>query len=123
MKLVMDFYIQMQIEGNKRGKSEKAACRPLSPERNQGKKHFNGLRQEGTQEEHQVKQVPEETAEKKLSHPPISSEKKLEDGRPQGSYIVGGSVSGLNFITFTNRKPPVYYGATKESYLSSLCKS
>lgn len=35
-----------------------------------------------------------------------------------GSYIVGGSAFGWNFITFPGHKP-VYYGPTKESFRAS----
>ena len=43
-----------------------------------------------------------------------SSEKlRAEDG--QGSYIIGGSAFGWNFITFDS-KEPVYCGVTKESF-------
>ncbi|KAF3441328.1 hypothetical protein FNV43_RR15242 [Rhamnella rubrinervis] len=38
---------------------------------------------------------------------------KAEDG--QGSYIIGGSAFGWNFITYDG-KEPVYYGVTKESF-------
>ncbi|KAF3432980.1 hypothetical protein FNV43_RR24082 [Rhamnella rubrinervis] len=50
----------------------------------------------------------------------LSSDKKRMciDAGIQGSYIVGGSVLGLNFITFRGSNP-VYYGLTKESYRSS----
>ena len=48
------------------------------------------------------------------------SEKKEATGglREEGSYIIGGSVSGWNFITFSGSKP-VYYGVQKESFRSS----
>lgn len=52
------------------------------------------------------------------SKTPPCSDKKLNIGsRIEGSYIVGGSVSGLNFITFASGKP-VYYGVKRESYRS-----
>lgn len=40
---------------------------------------------------------------------------KLHTDNGQGSYIVGGSAFGWNFITFEG-KEPVYYGVTKESF-------
>ncbi|GMI75523.1 hypothetical protein like AT1G01730 [Hibiscus trionum] len=51
-----------------------------------------------------------------------SSERNLNDGVLRGSYIVGGSVLGSNFITYGGGEP-VYYGITKESYLSRQMKS
>ncbi|KAF7827599.1 uncharacterized protein G2W53_018763 [Senna tora] len=38
-----------------------------------------------------------------------------EDGLPQGTYIVGGSAFGWNFITYSGQEP-VYYGVTKEDF-------
>ncbi|XP_057469501.1 uncharacterized protein LOC130758570 isoform X1 [Actinidia eriantha] len=100
MKLMMDFYKQMQIEGNPKDEQENSTkWQPLFSETKHDKEHFDGLC---------MKKSPE----------------KLSKGRwPHGSYIVGGSVSGCNFITLVNRKPPVYYGVTKESYRRSCCRS
>ncbi|KAM6584825.1 hypothetical protein CsatB_011827 [Cannabis sativa] len=38
-----------------------------------------------------------------------------ESGEIKGTYVVGGSAFGWNFITFTSTDP-VYYGMTKESF-------
>ncbi|KAF3441335.1 hypothetical protein FNV43_RR15249 [Rhamnella rubrinervis] len=40
---------------------------------------------------------------------------KLKAEYGQGSYIIGGSAFGWNFITYDG-KEPVYYGVTKESF-------
>lgn len=45
----------------------------------------------------------------------ISDKKPVVSSQLPGSYIVGGSVFGWNFITFSGSKP-VYYGVTKEAY-------
>ncbi|OMO95924.1 hypothetical protein CCACVL1_05169 [Corchorus capsularis] len=58
----------------------------------------------------------------KLPIPSSSSEQKLNDGEFRGSYVIGGSVFGLNFITYRGSKP-VYYGPSKDSYLSRKMKS
>lgn len=51
---------------------------------------------------------------------PLSANKKPVDCKLQGSYIVGGSAFGWNFITFSaGGTKPVYYGVTKEAYRSS----
>lgn len=64
-----------------------------------------------------------EIVDKKLSRPPISSERTLESGgRLYGSYILGSSLAGWNFITFGNRIPPEYYGVTKETHRSKRCE-
>lgn len=50
----------------------------------------------------------------------LSSDKKkpTASSRLEGSYVVGGSVSGWNFITFGGARP-VYYGVKKESFRSN----
>lgn len=40
-----------------------------------------------------------------------------DDGRVQGTYIIGGSNFGWNFITYRSSNA-VYYGVTKESFRS-----
>ncbi|KAK8686605.1 hypothetical protein V6N13_125628 [Hibiscus sabdariffa] len=52
----------------------------------------------------------------------LSSERKINDGILRGSYIVGGSVLGSNFITYGGGET-VYYGMTKEMYRSRQMKS
>ncbi|XP_028770302.1 uncharacterized protein LOC114727752 [Neltuma alba] len=48
--------------------------------------------------------------------PSVALEKQqAEDGQPQGTYIVGGSAFGWNFITYSG-KEAVYYGLTKEQF-------
>ncbi|MBA0611145.1 hypothetical protein Godav_011849 [Gossypium davidsonii] len=75
-----------------------------------------------------MKQNPEEQPQ--LVKPAISSEnnafrsssvldkQQSENGEAPGSYIVGGSAFGWNFITFTGNKS-VYYGVTKELFRSA----
>ncbi|XP_062001732.1 uncharacterized protein LOC133718869 [Rosa rugosa] len=52
----------------------------------------------------------------------IPDKKSFVSSQLPGSYIVGGSVFGWNFITFSGSKP-VYYGVTKEAYRSSHIRS
>lgn len=40
----------------------------------------------------------------------------LEAAAQQGSYIVGGSAFGWNFITYPTSKLAAYYGRTKEEF-------
>ncbi|KAL8148293.1 uncharacterized protein LOC141708211 isoform X2 [Apium graveolens] len=66
--------------------------------------------------------ISSETVDKKFSLP-ISPERTLESGgRLYGSYILGSSFAGWNFITFGNRIPPQYYGVTKETHRSNRRK-
>ncbi|XP_057952054.1 uncharacterized protein LOC131146449 [Malania oleifera] len=115
MKLVMDLYKQMtfgadSVVGSKNGPE------PLSGEDALGKQSGDGDEEGEKVEQLQPKRVPEKLAGKKP--PTCNSEKKAEDGQIQGSYVVGGSVFGWNFITFGGTKP-VYYGVTKELYRSN----
>ncbi|KAJ7974180.1 Tumor necrosis factor receptor superfamily member 8 like, partial [Quillaja saponaria] len=52
---------------------------------------------------------------------PLRAEMRFSDAQNLGSYVVGGSVFGWNFITYVSSKP-VYYGVTKESFRSSFKK-
>ncbi|KAH7854101.1 hypothetical protein Vadar_010132 [Vaccinium darrowii] len=107
MKLVMDLYKHMQVEGNPIGNYEsKSASQILQGEKKLEKEYLDGLLQSNSV----LKKLPE----KEL--PPEPSGENFNKCRPKGSYIVGGSVSGWNFITFAHRNPPVYCGVTKESY-------
>ncbi|KAI8564822.1 hypothetical protein RHMOL_Rhmol03G0212300 [Rhododendron molle] len=114
MKLVMDLYRHMQIEGNPIEDYESKSGSQILPG---GKK---------LEKEHgliQLNSILKKLPEKELPPDPLRSGEKYNDGRPKGSYIVGGSVSSKNFITFAHRNPPVYYGVTKESYRLSHSKS
>ncbi|KAA8539923.1 hypothetical protein F0562_026615 [Nyssa sinensis] len=117
MKLLMDLYKQMHIEGNPTGKFDNMlACQPLSGEMKPEKEHLDGVCG-GTQVEHlQPKQVPEKSAGEEDPPCSFTSTGELDDGWARGSYIVGGSVFGWNYITFVNIDPPAYYGITKESH-------
>ncbi|XP_038874738.1 uncharacterized protein LOC120067276 [Benincasa hispida] len=44
-----------------------------------------------------------------------TEKQRANDGQISGSYIVGGSAFGWNFIAFTGTEP-VYYGITKEVF-------
>ncbi|KAF5181258.1 T1N6.14 protein, partial [Thalictrum thalictroides] len=61
-------------------------------------------------------EVTENSAELPLSG---NDSEKLEDGQIQGSYVVGGSNLGWNFIMYPSNKP-VYYGVSKESRQNSM---
>ncbi|KAK9292486.1 hypothetical protein L1049_020459 [Liquidambar formosana] len=114
MKLVMDLCKQMTMETNP--KSENVLERqPLSGESMLRKEPQDEHLEEKRPEIFQPKQGPEKSVEKKSPPPPSAIEKTLGDGWVQGSYVVGGSVFGWNFITYKGSKP-VYYGVTKESH-------
>lgn len=48
----------------------------------------------------------------------VSEKQQPEEGKMQGTYIVGGSAFGWNFITFP-ASTAVYYGRTKEAFRSA----
>ncbi|XP_057435624.1 uncharacterized protein LOC130728249 [Lotus japonicus] len=57
--------------------------------------------------------------------PPVPGSQKLQpdqDSQIHGTYVVGGSAFGWNFITFAG-KEPVYYGRTKEQFRSARLTS
>lgn len=52
--------------------------------------------------------------------PPVLPENLSEKQAPQGTYIVGGSAFGWNFITYNHlSNKAVYYGRTKEMFRSA----
>ncbi|XP_027115165.1 protein farnesyltransferase/geranylgeranyltransferase type-1 subunit alpha [Coffea eugenioides] len=55
---------------------------------------------------------------KTVSSGGTSQKQQPEAGRPEGTYIVGGSAFGWNFVTYPGTKS-VYYGRTKESFRSA----
>ncbi|KAH7557645.1 hypothetical protein JRO89_XS11G0195900 [Xanthoceras sorbifolium] len=117
MKLMVDLYKQMIAETDQH-ETFVSAHSPLAGDNLLGK-HFSGGHQEGKKSGMpQPKQTLEESLEKKPQTPHFCSEKKQH----WGSYVVGGSVSGWNFITFLGGKP-IYYGITKESFRRSHKKS
>ncbi|PPD90276.1 hypothetical protein GOBAR_DD12779 [Gossypium barbadense] len=93
-------------------------------------KSNNGAGNQTMQGESGTKQKPQEQAQFVKPAPAVSSKNKTfqsssatgkpqsEDGEASGTYIVGGSAFGWNFITFAGNKP-VYYGVTKEAFRSA----
>lgn len=51
--------------------------------------------------------------------PPVLQANMSEKQTPQGTYIVGGSAFGWNFITYNLGNKAVYYGRTKEMFRSA----
>lgn len=99
MKLIVDLYRQMIAETDQIEHQEGKQSKLLKP-----------------------KISPEQSLVKKPQTPSFSSEKKNDViGLSRESYIVGGSVFGWNFTTFSRSKP-VYYGVTKESFRRRLKK-
>ncbi|KAK8587987.1 hypothetical protein V6N12_022448 [Hibiscus sabdariffa] len=74
------------------------------------------MKQEPQEQPQVIKPTPAVSSKNKTSQSSsVSGKPQAEDGEAPGTYIVGGSAFGWNFITFTGNKP-VYYGVTKESF-------
>ncbi|XP_022738515.1 uncharacterized protein LOC111291162 [Durio zibethinus] len=121
LKLVLDLYKQMIAE------TDPPVNVVTEPQTLSGENVFEEQDPDKVQEGKEAELLKtEDCAEKStdIKHPMpcSSSEWKLNDDQFRGSYIVGGSVFGWNFITYGGSKP-VYYGLTKESYLNRQMKS
>ena len=68
-------------------------------------------------EQIQVEKAYARSSEIKIT-PPASGLQKPQPEDGQGTYVVGGSAFGWNFITFAG-KESVYYGRTKEQFRSA----
>ncbi|XP_038683191.1 uncharacterized protein LOC119983587 [Tripterygium wilfordii] len=105
VKLLMELYKQLT-----EGKVPMASCNGPSESQPNG---FAQKAQEHPQP--QQDQVFAKPSENNSSDTSIVDEKQQhEAGVTQGTYMVGGSAFGWNFITFAGGKP-IYYGRTKES--------
>lgn len=114
MKLLMALNKQMTMETGKQMKFVSEHQQHSSHNRVPAKENKDGLPAQRVQ--------PRCSVEKPLQSSTqwanfISDKKPVVSSQLPGSYIVGGSVFGWNFITFSGSKP-VYYGVTKEAYRS-----
>ncbi|XP_004493028.1 uncharacterized protein [Cicer arietinum] len=64
------------------------------------------------QQAQHVKSSEQSQVEKSFARPSVA-----EDSQTPGTYVIGGSAFGWNFITFPAAHP-VYYGRTKEQFRS-----
>ncbi|KAK9994505.1 hypothetical protein SO802_024208 [Lithocarpus litseifolius] len=111
MRLLLDLYKQMTVEmGNPR--KFVPHCQGFSSGNMPRKGNQKGKRPKPLQAQHFMN-----SAENKPPITPFSSE-KTNSSHLRGSYILGNSDFGKNFITYLGSKP-VYYGVTKESHRSS----
>ncbi|KAK7860844.1 hypothetical protein CFP56_029283 [Quercus suber] len=114
MRLLLDLYKQMTVEMGNPRKFE-PHCQVFSSGNMPGKGNQKGKRPKPLQAQHFMN-----SAENKPPTVPFSSE-KTNSGHLKGSYILGNSDFGKNFITYLGSKP-VYYGVTKESHRSRYKK-
>lgn len=117
MKVMMELYQQMIGETDSTTKSKNVvANQPLSSENGVGQKQQEQFQTNSPANQYQPESVTGKPSEDSQSS--IVDEIQLtENGQTTGSYIVGGSAFGWNFITFSGGKS-VYYGVTKQSFRS-----
>ncbi|KAL3369051.1 hypothetical protein AABB24_009712 [Solanum stoloniferum] len=76
-----------------------------------------------SEQQKDTKPPPESEASVKPEGDSSEKQEAEDDGvQGTGTYVVGGSAFGWNFITYTSGKA-IYYGRTKESFRSSYVKS
>lgn len=96
-------------------------CKQMTAETGSIEKRNNAPGSEPVAGETGMKQKPEQQPQavnKTFQSSNVSEKQQSENGEAPGTYIVGGSAFGWNFVTFTGSKP-VYYGVTKESFRSA----
>ncbi|KAK2986022.1 hypothetical protein RJ640_022770 [Escallonia rubra] len=106
MKLMMDLYKEMTAE---------TITLPNEP---QGQALPGDVRDgQKSHEQHQDLEPAEQSPPDRMSgHMP--EKQGSEDDPSKGTYVVGGSAFGWNFITFPGDKA-VYYGRTRETFRSA----
>lgn len=120
MKLLMALNKQMTMETGKQMKFASEHQQHSSHNRVPAKENKDGLPAPAQRVQLRCSVEPLQSSTQWANF--ISDKKPVVGSRLPGSYIVGGSVFGWNFITFSGSKP-VYYGVTKEAYRSSHNRS
>ena len=98
---MVELYKEVIAEADFLGKNNVTESQPLSGERKDG--------------QNQQEKLQNVTSEDRVPSGITSEKLQPEVGEIKGTYVVGGSAFGWNFITFSG-KEPVYYGVTKESF-------
>ncbi|CAB4271421.1 unnamed protein product [Prunus armeniaca] len=113
MKLLRDLYKQMAKDAGDTHRKFVSETQHSTHDSDPAKENQDGKQQKHLQPRCSV----EKPVQARTRSIPLSSDKKPVASQLQGSYIVGGSAFGWNFITFAGSKP-IYYGVTKEEYRS-----
>ncbi|XP_027348966.1 uncharacterized protein LOC113860684 [Abrus precatorius] len=120
LKIVIKFNDKMKAESVSLGKCQNVQDGQTKASTNVDQKTLKEQQPQHVKsaEQSQVEKASARPSEIKLT-PPVPGLQKLqaEDGQTQGTYVVGGSAFGWNFIIFSG-KEPVYYGRTKEQFRS-----
>lgn len=124
MKLLMELYKEITADTVSIGKSKNVTeSQPLSGENPEGQKPQLQLQDlKPTTEQPQTETVVSKSSESKPLLGVASEKHTAEDDQIQipgpGTYVVGGSAFGWNFITYLGNES-VYYGVTKEAFRTS----
>ncbi|KAI4355055.1 hypothetical protein L6164_003869 [Bauhinia variegata] len=113
MKILMESYKHMKADVISQ-KSSVPDSQPSSGENLNGKK----LQDAKSHEQSQTDRAFGKPYENKPTSQTVY-EKLAEDSHSHGTYVVGGSAFGWNFITYKGEEP-VYYGRTKEQFRATL---
>ncbi|KAE8665815.1 BR-signaling kinase 3 [Hibiscus syriacus] len=114
-KRLVELYKQMLASVEKSNNAPGAGGQTLQVE--------TGMKQKPQEQAQVVKPAPAVLSKTKiLQSSSVTGKLQADVGEAQGTYIVGGSAFGWNFITFTGNQP-VYYGVTKESFRSAQASS
>ncbi|RZB53518.1 hypothetical protein D0Y65_049452 [Glycine soja] len=118
LKIVVKLYENMKADAASLAKSKNVQDGQMKAGQNMDQKTLKEQQpQHGKQS--QVEKSFARPSEIKLTPPAPGFQKQLvEETQTQGTYVVGGSAFGWNFITFSG-KEPVYYGRTKEQFRSA----
>ncbi|XP_021827134.1 uncharacterized protein LOC110767787 isoform X2 [Prunus avium] len=111
IKLLMDLYKQMAKDAGDTHRKFVSETQHSTHDSDPAKENQDGKQQKHLQPRCSV----EKPVRARTRSIPLSSDKKPVASQLQGSYIVGGSAFGWNFITFSGSKP-IYYGVTKEEF-------
>jgi DNA-directed RNA polymerase len=120
MKLLMELCKEIRAETVSIVKSKNVTeSQPLSGENREGQKPQEQLQdlKPRTEQPQTETIISKSSGSKSLLG--VASEKHTgEDGQIPGTYVVGGSAFGWNFITYLDSES-VYYGVTKEAFRTS----
>ncbi|OIS95703.1 PREDICTED: uncharacterized protein LOC109235192 [Nicotiana attenuata] len=113
LNLLMDLYKEMMTETvNPEAAKDAPGAQPMSVDIKDGEKSS----------EQQKDTKPPENGTSAKTEANSSQKQQAGDNVVQGSYVVGGSAFGWNFITYTSGHA-IYYGRTKESFRAANVKS
>lgn len=113
MKIVMDLYKEMTADISTHKRQNVSGSNSLSDEIQDGSVKAASESERASLFTRQPENKPRFSGS--ISQ---NQNQKTEDSRMEGTFIVGGSAFGWNFVTFPGSNKSTYYGRTKESFRS-----